>query len=423
MDTREREQQVPAAPPANGRSHDVPRDVVVEESSGKRNLRPLFIILGAIVAIAIIFWGVRYFSYARAHQTTDDARVDANVVAVTSKINERVNQILVDTNQPVKKGQLLIVLDDATERWAVNQAKANLQLALENQSANVTQGAGGIAQAQGQVQNAAANVPVAQSGVAQAQAQVQQAQAGLPAARQALAEAQANLNRTQALVKSGDVPRAQLDSAQAQYAQAQSQYRAAQDSVNVAIANLNASQQKVGAAQAAVAAAQGGVQAAQGKLNQAQAPAQIATQRAALAIAQQNLVNTRIYAAVDGIVGEKSVEVGQTVSSGTTLLTIIPNQVYITANYKETQVGNMHPGQPVDIKIDAYKGLTFHGKVDSINPASQNTYALVPAQNATGNFVKVTQRIPVKIAFDPATDFNKYPMRPGMSVETSVQVR
>jgi len=424
MDTREREQQTTTpAPPANGRGHDVQRDVVVDEPPSRRNLRPLFLVIGALVAVAIIIWGVRYFRYASVHQTTDDARVDANTVAVTSKINERVNQILVDTNQPVKKGQLLIVLDNTSEQWAVNQAKANLQLAIENQNANVTQGTGGISQAQGQVQNAAANVPVAQAGVAQAQAQVQQAQAALPAARQSLEEAQANLNRTQALVKSGDLPKAQLDSAQAQYAQAQSQYRAAQDSVNVAVANLQGAEQKVGAAQAAVAAAQGGVQAAQGKLNQAQAPAQIATQRAALKIAQQNLINTKIYAAVDGVVGEKSVEVGQTVSPGTTLLTIIPNQVYITANFKETQVGNMHRGQPVDIRVDAYKGVTFHGKVDSINPASQNTYALVPAQNATGNFVKVTQRIPVKIVFDSDTDFNKYPMRPGMSVETSVQVR
>jgi membrane fusion protein (multidrug efflux system) len=423
MDTREREQQTPAAPP-NGRSRDVQKPVQAQEPApNRRNLRPLMFAIGAIVAIAIVIWGVRYFSYARVHETTDDARVDANVVAVTSKINERVDRILVDINQPVKKGQLLVVLDDATERWAVNQAKANLQLAIENQQANVTQGTGGISQAQGQVQNAAANVPVAQSGVAQAQAQVQQAQAGLPAARQALAEAQANLNRTQALVKSGDLPRAQLDAAQAQYAQAESQYRASQDTVNVAIANLNAAAQKVSAAQAAVAAAQGGVQSAQGKLSQAQAPAQIATQRAALAIAEQNLANTRIYAATDGIVGEKSVEVGQTVSSGATLLTVIPNNVYVTANYKETQVGDMHPGQPVDIRVDAYKGQTFHGTVDSLNPASQNTYALVPAQNATGNFVKVTQRIPVKIVFDRDTDVQRYPMRPGMSVETSVKVR
>jgi membrane fusion protein (multidrug efflux system) len=361
--------------------------------------------------------------YASRHQTTDDARVDANTVAITSKINERVDQILVDTNQPVKKGQLLIVLDDVTERAAVDQAKANLQLALENQQAGITQGSGGVTQAQANVQNAQAQVPVAVAGVQAAQAQVQAARAALPGARQSMARAQADLQRTQALVNSGDVPRQELDAAKASYAQSESQYRAAQDNVNVALANLAAAQQKVGAAQAGVGAAQGSVTAAQGKLSQAQAPAQIATQRAALAIAQQNLVNTRIYAPVDGYVGEKSVEVGQTVSPGNTLLTVIPNQVFITANFKETQIGNMRAGQPVDIRVDAYKGVTFHGKVDSINPASQNTYALVPAQNSTGNFVKVTQRIPVKIAFDSDTDFNRYPMRPGMSVTASVQVK
>ncbi len=422
MDTRERDQQTITAVPGNGKGVPKP-DVDVEGGAPKRNLRPLFFVIGALVLIAAIVWGVKYLSYATAHQTTDDARVDANTVAITSKINERVDQILTDTNQPVKKGQLLVVLDDATERAAVDQAKANLQLALENQQAGITQGSGGITQAQANVSNAQAQVPVAVAGVQAAQAQVQAAQAALPGARQSLDKALADLNRTQALVNSGDVPKQQLDAAKATYAEAQSQYRAAEDNVNVALANLAGAQQKVGAAQASVGAAQGAVTAAQGKLSQAQAPAQIATQRAALAIAEQNLINTRIYAPVDGYVGEKSVEVGQTVSPGTTLLTVIPNDVFITANFKETQIGNMRPGQPVDIKVDAYKGLTFHGKVLNINPASQNTYALVPAQNSTGNFVKVTQRIPVKIVFDRDTDFNRYPMRPGMSVTASVQVK
>ena len=419
MQTRERDEQAAHAA-GNGKGMSVQED---GSGNGGGSKRPILIALGVIVAILVIIYGVRWYSYAHVHQSTDDARVDANTVAVTSKISERVNTILVDTNQPVKKGQLLVSLDDATERAAVAQAQANLQLALENQQSGVTQGSGGVSQAQANVQNAQAQVPVAQAGVAAAQAQVAQAQAQLPGARQALAQAQANLQRTQSLVKSGDVPKSQLDAAKAQNAQAESQYRAAQDAVNVAQANLGAAQQKIGAAQAGVAAAQGGVQAAQGKLSQAQAPAQIAAQRAALQIAEQNLKNTKIYAPIDGYVGEKSVEVGQTVSSGMTLLTLIPNQVFVTANFKETQVGSMHPGQPVDISVDAYKGVTFHGTVDSINPASQNTYALVPAQNSTGNFVKVTQRIPVKIAFDKSTDFQKYPMRPGMSVEASVLVK
>ena len=413
METREREK--------NGISK--PAVDETEVTQPKRNMRPLYLIIGAIVVIAAIIWGVKYFNYASRHQTTDDARVDANTVAITSQITERVNKILVDTNQPVKKGQLLITLDSATEQAAVAQAKANLALALENQQSGITQGSGGVSQAQANVQNAAAEVPVAQAGVQAAQAQVQAAKAALPGAQQALKRAQADLSRTQSLVKSGDVARQQLDAAKAEYAQAESQYRAAQDNVNVAIANVSAASQKVGAAQAAVGAAQGGVQTAQGKLSQAQGPAQIAAQRAALDIAQQNLANTKIYSPIDGYVGEKSVEIGQTVSGSMTLLTLIHNQVFITANFKEPQVGVMRAGQPVDIKVDAYKGVTFHGKVASINPASQNTYALVPAQNSTGNFVKVTQHMPVKIAVDSDTDLQKYPMRPGMSVTASVQVK
>jgi membrane fusion protein (multidrug efflux system) len=418
MQTRERDEAVRTA--ENGKTVNIPQD---EGGGGGRGRRPILYAVGAIVAIVVIIFGVRWYSYAHVHQSTDDARVDANTVAVTSKITERVKQLLVDTNYPVKRGELLVVLDSATEQAALAQAQSNLQLALENQQSGVTQGSGGVSQAQANVQNATAQVPVAQAGVAAAVAQVQQSEAALPGARQSLANAQANLQRAQALVKTGDVPKSQLDSAQAEYAQAQSQYRAAQDAVNVAQANLAGAQQKVGAAQASVAAAQGGVTAAQGKLSQAQAPAQISTQRAAVQISEQNFINTKIYSPIDGYVGEKSVEVGQTVSPGTTLLTLIPNDVFITANFKETQMGSMHPGQPVDIKVDAYKGMTFHGVVNSINPASQNTYALVPAQNSTGNFVKVTQRIPVKIRFDRDTDFNKYPMRPGMSVEVSVLVQ
>lgn len=420
MQTRERDEQAPRIA-ENGKSMSVQQDET-GGSGGGRNMRPILIAGGVIVAILVVIWGVRWFSYAHVHESTDDARVDANTVAVTSKITERVDRILVDTDQPVHKGQLLMILDDADEKAKLAQAKANLQLALQTQSAGITQGSGGVSQAQADVQNAAAQVPVAQAGVSAAQAQVQAAQAALPGAQQALNKARADYQRAQALVASGDVPKQQLDAAKAAYAQAQSQYSATADNVNVAQANLVAAQQKVGAAQASVGAAQGGVQSAQGKLSQAQAPAQIAAQVAAVQLAQQNLANTRIYSSINGYVGEKSVEVGQTVSSGLTLLTLIPNQIFVTANFKETQVGKMHAGQAVDIGVDAYKGVAFHGKVLSINPASQNTYALVPAQNSTGNFVKVTQRIPVKISIDDA-DPDKYPMRPGMSVEASVLVQ
>jgi membrane fusion protein (multidrug efflux system) len=421
MDTRESEQQkTTPATYQNGRG-PAPEIHEEEERRGPRK-RIIFGVIAVIVVVALIIWGVPWLRYTLSHQGTDDAYVDADAVAVTSKINERVDKILTDTNEHVRKGQLLIVLDDAVEQDQVRQARANLQLALANQRTTVTQGQGGVSEAQANAENAEAQVPVAQAGVAQAAAQLHAAQAQLPAARASYQQALADYNRTVSLVQTGDVPRQQLDADRARLAAASAQLKSAQDQVNVAQASYNAAQQKVGAALAAVSAAQGSITTAQGKLAQYQDPSQVAAARAQLAISEQNLAYTHIYSPIDGYVGEKSAEVGQTVQAGNTLLTLIPDgpgKIYVTANYKETQMGNMRVGQPADIHVDAYKGKTFHGHVISINPASQNTYALVPAQNATGNFVKVTQRIPVRISIDDM-DQSRYPLRPGMSVETYV---
>lgn len=423
MNTREVEQQKPAppAPPPNGRSNEP----AVEEEDHRSGLRKRYIFgaIGVIVAILLIIWGIKWFSYARVHEGTDDARVDADVVAITSKINERIDQILVDTNDPVKKGQLLVVLDNAVEQQQVRNAQAQLDLALANQRTTTTQGSGGVTQAQADVTDSAAQVPVAQAGVAQAQASLKVAQAQVPSAQASYDKALADYKRTSSLVGTGDVARAQLDASTATLANAAAELRSAEDQVASAQANVDAAQSKVGAAQAAVAAAQGGVTSAQGKLAQASDPSQVAAAKAQLGISNQNLGYTHIYSPIDGYVGEKSAEVGQTVSAGSTILTLVPtgpHQIYITANYKETQMKDMRVGQPADIHVDAYNA-TFHGHVESINPASQNTYALVPAQNATGNFVKVTQRIPVRLSVD---DMNPdQPLRPGMSVETYVKVR
>jgi membrane fusion protein, multidrug efflux system len=424
MNTREVEPQKTgtAAPPPNGR---VTEPVVEEEADERTGLRKRYIfgVIGAIVAVVVIIWGVKWYAYARVHEGTDDARVDADPVAVTSKINERIDQILVDTNDPVHKGQLLVVLDNAVERDQLRQSQAQYDLASANQRTTSTQGAGGVTQAQADVINASAQVPVAQSGVATAQAALRVAQAQVPSAQAAYDKAVADYNRTSALVSTGDVASQQLDAARATLANAAAGLRSAQDQVRSAQANVAAAQSKVGAAQAAVAAAQGGVTTAQGKLAQAADPSQIEAARAQVGIARQNLGYTRIYSSIDGYVGQKSAEVGQTVQAGSTILTLIPTgpgKIYITANYKETQMKDMRVGQPADIHVDAYNA-TFHGHVISINPASQNTYALVPAQNATGNFVKVTQRIPVRITIDDQNP--NQPLRPGMSVETYVKVR
>ncbi|HEV7179424.1 MAG TPA: HlyD family secretion protein, partial [Candidatus Baltobacteraceae bacterium] len=372
MDTREADQKTTSAPTyQNGHGAEPAIDDV---RTGPRK-RVIFGTIGAIVAIVLIVFGVKWFLYARVHQGTDDARVDADPVAVTSKINERIDRIAVDTNQAVKKGQLLVVLDDAVERAQVNQAQAQLDLALANQRTTTTQGQGGVAQARANTSDAQAQVPVAQSGVAQANAQLRASQAQLPAAQAAYQRAAADYSRVSSLVSTGDMPRQNLDAARASEAAAAAQLRSAEDQINVARAALDAAQQKVGAAIAGVSAAQGGVTIAQGKLQQASDPSQAESSKAQFAIARQNLQYTRIASPIDGYVGEKSAEVGQTVQAGMTLLTLIPTgpgKIFVTANYKETQLGDMRVGQPVDIKVDAYK-TTFHGHVISINPASQNT--------------------------------------------------
>ncbi len=437
MDTREADQKTVAPKAPNGtaepkqstvsgpnapagRAPAITDDAETQKRGGPPK-RVIFGILGVVALAAALWFGIPWLSYMMAHQGTDDARVDADAVAVTSRINEKINQILVDTNQEVKRGQLLIVLDNKDEIARLKQAQAQYDLAIANQRTTTLQGRGGVAQAQGELVTNQAQVPVAQAGVTQAAAQLQVSNAQLPAAQEAFNKAQADFARTQSLVSSGDEPSQNMDTARAAYAQASAQFRGARDQIAVAQANLSAAQERVNASNATIGAAQGGVTTAQGKLAQAADPSQVESAKAQLDLAKQNLTYTRVYAAIDGYVGEKNAEVGQTVAAGSTLMTLIPHRIYVTANFKETQMGNMRVGQPVDIKVDAYGGQTFHGHVVSINPASQNTYALVPAQNATGNFVKVTQRIPVRISIDDqSTD---HPLRPGMSVETFVKTK
>jgi membrane fusion protein (multidrug efflux system) len=365
-----------------------------EEMRGSPVRRILIVVAAAIVLVLLLVFGIPWLRYTLSHEGNDDAYVDADKIQITSEISERIDRILVDTNQLVHRGQLLVVLDDRDEILKLQQAEAQYNLALANQRTTVQQGRGGVTQA-------------AES-VAAADAQVAVAQANLPGAEQSYATAAANLDRAESLVSTGDMPREQLDAARAAAAAAASQLHAAEDQVRAAQAQANA--------------LQGGVTTAQGRLAQAADPSQIAAAKAQVDLARQNLAYTHIHSPIDGYVGEKDAEIGQTVSAGMQILTLIPqHRIYITSNYKETQMGKIRIGDPVDIHVDAYGGVTFHGHVTSINPASENTYALVPSQQSTANFVKVVQRVPVRISIDdPRADM---PLRPGMSVETYVKVQ
>ncbi|HEY0381737.1 MAG TPA: HlyD family secretion protein [Candidatus Elarobacter sp.] len=436
----------------------------VEVETKRRRPPVLILLISALVVIAAVVWGARYLSYAGAHQTTDDARVDADTVTVTSKIGERVAQILVDTNQPVRKGQIIIRLDDTDERAALAQAQAaltaqrsqaraaqeNVALTRAQVQAQAAQGAGGVTAARSAIQNAQAQTQSAQqqadaarSGIAGAQAQVQVAQAQVPAARAALARANADLARYTALVRTGDIASQQLDAQRAAQAQAASQYQAAlqnvaaaQTGVAQAQARYTAALATTTAASAAIGSQQGQLETAQGRLSESDNPYRVSTTQAQAdaAFAQTGSLKAQVQAAqdrvsytvirspIDGVVGMKNIAIGAAVAPGQSLMTLVPTTgIYITANYKETQLGDVRVGQPVDIKVDAYKGVTFEGTVAAIAPASQNTFSLVQSQNATGNFVKVTQRLPVRIV--PKNLPKDKPLRVGMSVETSIAVK
>ena len=421
-----------AARPQNGSGTPVPDDEAdVEARSAARpkgrfsgNVRPFLIGAGLIVALLVLVWGVRFLMYAVTHQSTDDAYVEADLVTVTSKISERVDSIYTDTNRYVHKGDLLIQLDDRDERTryaqalaayraeqaTANAARSNLSYTAEQVTAQTEQGQGGVS--------------AAQSGVTNAQEELRVAQAAVPAARQALAKANADNARTATLVATGDLAKSELDSTQAAQKQAQAQYQQALD--------------RVAAAESAVGVSIGQLTTAQGKLAENQLPQRVEVQAAQtkaagaqahslaaqLRTAADQLSYTKIYAPISGYIGQRSVDLGQQVAPGTTLLMIVPNDVYVTANFKETQMGKIQTGEDADVSVDAYPGVRFYGKVATISPASQNTFALVPAQNATGNFVKVTQRIPVRIYVTGASKpLDQVPLRPGMSVVASVRVR
>lgn len=450
----------PRTGPADGRGAGAPPPS--EPAKKARKAPPIWVlIIGGIVVLALLIFGVQWLAYSLSHQSTDDAKVDGNTVAITSKISERVAKVLVDTNQEVRRGQVLILLDDQDERTRLAQAVAarnataaqanaaqqNVSLTIAQQNAQNQQGNGGITSAESQLKNAQAQYSAAQqqanaarAAIAQAQAQLKQAAAQVPSARESLAKANADLARTASLVRTGDEPESQLDSDRAAQATAQANYQASLDNesaaetaVTQAQARYVASLASANAAQAGIGAQEGQITTAQGHLSESDTPFRVSSERAQataanaqtrsldaqMRTAQDQLSYTVIRSPIDGYVGEKNIEIGATVAPGQSLLDLIPETgVYITANYKETQLGSIKVGAPVDIEVDAYKGVKFHGHVESIAPASQNTFSLVPAQNATGNFVKVTQRIPIRVIVDdpPAGK----PLRVGMSVTTAV---
>ena len=394
-------------------------------------LRRGLMFAGAIVVIAVL----ALFLYYRNRESTDDAQVDGHITPVASKIYGRVAKVLVDDNQPVKAGQVIVQIDPADYQASVDQAKAALALAEgEARSAGVDVPRTSETVASG-TSNADAQLLGAQADLARAQATYDEAQtADLAVAEANIARSRANaqlakadLDRYLPLMEKGEISKQQYDGAKANADATASSLVADEQRLAQAKRNVDITRAQLDAAKARVEGAKAGVNSAHAnersvQMRSADAQAKLASvdrARAALDAAQLNLGYCNIVAPVDGVATHKSVEPGQIVQAGQGLLVVVPLQnVWVTANFKETQLRNMKPGQKAYVKSDTY-GKTFDGHVDSIAGATGAVLSLLPPENATGNYVKVVQRIPVKIVLDPISP-DVAILRPGMNVEATV---
>ena len=441
-----------------------------EQADAEVARRPFYKRRGVIIAAAVVLllgtiFGVRYWLYARSHESTDDAFIDGHIIQVSPKASGYVAKIYVNDNQQVKEGDLLAELDARDYEVKLQQAKAALDAGLARENEAKTNVTLTRATTSATVQQARATVQKSRSDVASSRAGAASLRSRASEAASAISTAQANLAQTQAQVVAAqaDVTRANADveryrelyakdeisqqrlvqaettakTAVAQLDAAQQRVTAAEARVNEARAAQSAAAQTAQQAQTQIGSAQASVNEALGRLAQANAaPQQVAVSqaqaetagatteqlRSQVAQAELELSYTKIYAPETGRVTRKSVEEGALVQIGQPLLAIVPGDVWVTANFKENQIGRMTPGQSVEISVDAYPDKTFKGHVDSIQAGTGARFSLIPPENATGNYVKVVQRVPVKIVFDEPPD-PKHMLAPGMSVVPEVAVK
>jgi membrane fusion protein (multidrug efflux system) len=335
--------------------------------------RPILMTVLIVVVLALATGALLYWLHARHYEKTDDAFIAGHITRISPRVGGQVTKVWIEDNQRVKRGDLLVELDPSDYQASLDQARA------------------GLASAQGKLAEAQANVQAVEASVGQAEA------AGKAAATE-VERASADLKRYQA-VDLRAVSQQQLDAVRATAQSAQ--------------ANLQAAQKKKSAARAQVTLSQSQVKTEQANVQKAQA---------SLEQAQLNLSYTKIVAPEDGRITNKTVEPGAYLQTGQTLFSLVPREVWVNANFKETQITDMRIGQSVSIKVDAYPHVDFSGKVDSFQAGTGAAFSLLPPENATGNYVKVVQRVPVKIVFDPLPD-DRYLIAPGMSAVPKVKVK
>jgi len=394
-------------------------------------------IIGGVAVLVLIGVGV-WLWLTRGRESTDDAQVDAYVTPIASRVGGTIQRVAVSDNQQVEAGAVLVEIDPRDYQVALDRTRAelaNAQAELAAAKANVpitsTETSNNVAAAKGGVDRAAAGIVEAQHGLDAAKARLSTTQARKRELEATAAKDAKDVERLKGLLAKDEIPQQQFDTA---LAQAESS-KAAADSAGAQVLEAEAA---IKGAESRLVSADGGQAVAAAELRGAEtAPEQMTVTRARAASAEArvkqaeatvkqaelNLEYTTIKAPFKGIVSRKTVQPGQVVQAGQPLMTIIAlEQVWITANFKETQLENMRPGQRVSIDVDAYGGKNFTGKIETIAPATGARFSLLPPENASGNFVKVVQRVPVKIVLDAGQDSERL-LRPGMSVTPTVYTR
>jgi membrane fusion protein (multidrug efflux system) len=355
--------------------------------------KPLFALLAVVIVFAALAWGAYYVLIASHYISTDDAYVGADVAQITPQVAGQVAAVRVQDTQTVKAGDVLVVIDPADAKLAVDSAQAEYGRAVRR------------------VQQDMANNQAASATILARDADLERAKAQLAAAQSDVDRAHIDLERREALAQSGAVSGEELTTAKNAYQTAQANLAAVKAAGAQAIADKTIAEGQLASAQALTQGAD------------IQTNPEVAAARAALNTALLNLSRTTIRAPFDGVIARRQVQVGQRVAIGAELMTVVPvSQVYVDANFKEVQLRKVKVCQPATLTADRYgKGVEFHGYVVGLGGGTGSAFAMIPAQNATGNWIKVVQRLPVRIALDPK-DLADHPLRVGLSMDAKVDV-
>lgn len=415
------EKRAPEGKSVNGAGASAPADRLAESvAPPQKKGRKGYLAVGGVAALLGIAGGV-YVLLTAGRQNTDDAQVSADVVPVGLRVGGLVTKVFIKENQLVKQGDPLAEIDDAD--YAAREKQAEAELATADAQAKAADAQVEVVEAtsRGGLATAKAMVSGSSAGVGSALAQAESARASLERAEVDAKKAQLDLDRAKELRAANAVPPQTLDNAQAAFDSA----RAA---VSQARAQLAFAEQARGTALAQVGEAQGRLSQStpvQAQIDSARAQAALAhakydSAKAQLDLAKLQLSYTKVLSPADGLASRLTVHPGQLVAIGQPVIQLVPVLTYVVANFKETQVGEMRPGQNAEVEVDAYPGRKLHGKVESISGGTGASFSLLPADNATGNFVKVVQRVPVRIVWEnlPA----ETPMRAGLSADVTVQV-